>query len=152
MPYQIELTANQVSNLIEALEFYARFQWGQVAHLPLSLDCSERMRHLQRDEVEESLKPFRQLVWPDLRGWGHSLGVGWVEGASERQAAQIAWEMSRTILTARNNHINVASLYSSNWPLHYSPEPLPRLTWVGPPEAPEQAAPAPAPGADSPTF
>ena len=92
MPYQIELTANQVSTLIEALEFAARFQWGQVAHLPLSLDCSERMKNLQQDEVEAALAPFRKLVWPELHGWGHSHGVRWVEGATERQAAQIAWE------------------------------------------------------------
>ncbi|WP_022821564.1 hypothetical protein [Hymenobacter norwichensis] len=87
MPCQLTLSDKYAAIVTEALEFYGRFLWGQTDRLPASLDSSQRMLNVDVEQIEETLLPFRKLVWPELHGWGHSLGVGYIDGHLERQAA-----------------------------------------------------------------
>jgi hypothetical protein len=62
MPYQVELTDKQVSIVADVLEFYSRFMWGQLDHLPASLEAAPRMKEIYGDQIWHAMLPFRTLV------------------------------------------------------------------------------------------
>jgi len=72
--------------------------------------------------------------------------VRWVEGEPDRQAAQISWEVSRSLTAEHRHHRGVVSARALLRPLQLSSKPLPVVTWVGETPAPtalDQPANAP---------
>jgi len=52
MQFQTTLCEKRVTIIAEALEFYSRFMWGQIDHLPLSLEAAPRMKEVYTDQVQ----------------------------------------------------------------------------------------------------
>lgn len=83
--YRLTLTEKQAGVVAAACEFYARMRMGQfqeVSQQMLQLEPGGSDDYLRRREmVDDLLLLARKYVYPDLRGPGHSYGIGKFEDA-----------------------------------------------------------------------
>lgn len=129
--YTLTLSERQARTTAEALEFYTRFCIGQfdvptiVEHRKLP-EPYQRRDTYDRQRYEELMLELRGMFFPELRGLGHSYGVGWNE-KPEQQAAQIGYEIYKWILYEFNKDAPYFNVHSSPPCLHYSDEPIPKF-------------------------
>lgn len=136
LDYTLAVSETQLRLIAEALEFYTRFCIGQFAvpsiveHRKLP-EPYKRFDTYDRDRYEQLMLEIRAMFFPELRGPGHSFGVGWDE-KPEQQQAQIGYEVYKWILHEfhkNNEHWNV---HTSPPMLHYSDQPKPVVTKINP--------------------
>ena len=75
----LTLTEEQAKIVSLACEFYARVKMGQFQEISfrcLDLSIPENEYCYLRDEAERLLLEARELIYPDLYGFGHSYGYG----------------------------------------------------------------------------
>lgn len=129
MLYQLLLSERQARLTAEALEFYTRFCIGQF-DVPLLVQCRTPPAGAEQVPPDPATRDYhllalRRQYFPELRGLGHSHGLGWND-KPEQQAAQIGYEVYKAILYEFNK--NSSNVHSYPNCLHYSPEPVPVFT------------------------
>jgi hypothetical protein len=116
-----------------ALEFYTRWCIGQF-DVPDSVEFRPEARAYrearQQEEPDlyntkqELLDKLRTMYFPELRGPGHSYGVGWND-KREQQEAQTGYEIYKAILYEFNRGKDNVHSYPNI--LHYSDQPVPKF-------------------------
>jgi hypothetical protein len=133
--HTIHFTQHQLHIYRDALEHYARWNFGQIEHLMDSLEWSRRCLDAGMQNVQEELWHLKRLLFPEFRRY-ESNGIGWMmpdeKNATERNAGQVAYEMYREVLVhqARVHHDAdptwTGNVYSGST-LHYSDQALPAV-------------------------
>lgn len=127
--YTLTLSENQARTTAAALEFYTRFCIGQF-EVPDVVKWRKKpdgqSDTYDRDRFDTLMLEIRAMFFPELRGIGHSYGVGWNE-KREQQEAQIGYEVYKWILYEFNKDSKHYNVHSSPPCLHYSGEPIPKF-------------------------
>jgi len=118
--YNITLSEKQLQVYRDALEFYSRFLSGQIeeSSLPPVLRCSE----YNKDELRESLKKVKSIIFPELLE-NQYYGIGW-NGKPLSEQRQVAYEMYREVYVYHTRLSGVDYSCYNSPTLKYSNEPL----------------------------
>lgn len=77
--YRLEMNEDQARSMIGALDLAIRIklgQWGELIEHCMVWEPSKTDEYCRRrDEAEAVLLKARNIVMPELTGWGHSYGV-----------------------------------------------------------------------------
>lgn len=91
----LTLTEDQAAIVSRACEFYCRIFCGQFQEIPYELMFHQSMADgewcYRREKAEEVLLEARKYIYPELRGAGHSYGVG------KFQNADTAWNVYQVL-------------------------------------------------------
>jgi hypothetical protein len=137
--YSLTLTETQARLTAEALEFYMRWCIGQF-QAPASVEFRQTATEYREKhgldkwgphDTRELFDKLREQMFPELRGPGHSYGVGWNE-KREQQDAQRAYEIYKEILYEFNKGGEFTTCHSFKPCLHYSDQPLPVFVKLAP--------------------
>lgn len=71
---ELRLTEEQANIVSSACEFYARIQMGQFQEIGYT--CPKMPGALGYDEVTAAWLALRKCIYPELKGPGHSYGIG----------------------------------------------------------------------------
>ena len=82
---QLQLSDEQAKIVARACEFYSRIIMGQFKEIIFELVNSETIKSVtsHKDEIENLLYQARDLLYPELSGYGSSYGVGAFERADK---------------------------------------------------------------------
>lgn len=133
----IILSPAQASIVMRACELFSRLRAGQLDHVIdevedmqfAALPKEEKIRQEQfdkiienRESVKEHLIAVKSMMFPELRGYYSSYGVG------HDERADIAWEVYTTIRHKVSWHEHPEGGYTVNFntPMQFSQEALPK--------------------------
>lgn len=93
---ELKLTDSQAKIVSRACEFYARIVLGQFKEILFELMNDKTVDSIleNRDQIELLLYEARDLIYPELHGFGHSYGLGKFEHADR---AYDVYQVIRTL-------------------------------------------------------